>query len=119
VLLQDALERLGRTVAIPGAIGVDDGDRASPTHAQAADLGPVDSAGFAIQTELAQPALEELPRLQCLLRRRAIAVDTQEDVAGIATDVETARERREGFRGSVRGRFRGDIGELGFHGRRV
>jgi len=108
VFLQDAFERVGRAVAIPGAVRVDDGDRSFATDAQAADLGPVDSARLALESEFAQASLEELPRLQGLLRRRAIAVDTQEDVAGITTDVEAARERGERL-----------VGFVGFHGRRV
>ena len=99
-------------------------DRRELRHrGDAHDLGPVDSAGRPLETEFAQTALEELPRLLGLLGRRTVAVYTQEDVTTVVTDAQSARDRLELLgcdrRGRIRGRCCIRIGNLLVHGRRV
>jgi len=60
VLLDDPLQRLGRAVTVPGALGVDDRDRPVGADAQAVGLGAQHAAGLG-QPELAQPSFQELP----------------------------------------------------------
>src|SRR5262249_47542109 len=91
MLLDDPLEHRRRAAAVPDAVGIHPRHGPALADAKALDLGPVDSAPPAVETELAQAALQELPRGLGLLARRAVAVHAQEDVPAELADAEALR----------------------------
>ena len=58
--LDDGLEHRRVAPGVPGTFGIDDRDRAALADAQAVRLGAKDAAPFR-QTQLLEPALQELP----------------------------------------------------------
>ena len=79
VVLDDALEHRRIAFAVPGAFGIDHGDRAAFADAQAVGLGAQDAA-LVREAELLQPALQELPGRQpalllAALRRGLVAAE--------------------------------------------
>ena len=63
MLIDDAIEVLGIAVAIPYALGVNDGDRTAGADAQAVGLGPLHSTAIG-QAEFLESLLQVLPRLE-------------------------------------------------------
>ena len=90
VFVDDPLEDRWIALAIPGAIGVDDGDRSTLAHPQTVGLGS-QNASSVRQAQLLEPALEKSPRDQAsllltTLRCRLIAA--QQDVTSRHVDTD-------------------------------
>src|SRR5438876_9652476 len=87
----DPLENRRIAVPVPGAFGIDDGNRPALADAQAVCFGPENAAPLG-EPELVQPQLQKRPRgkagvLLTTLRARLIA--GQEDVRSSGTVVDS------------------------------
>src|SRR6478736_4914606 len=75
VLLQNALEALGRDVGVPGAVGVDNEDGALLADAKAAGLGP-----HHFEAELLDATLNVVPSLLALAHLAAVGAEAEEEM---------------------------------------
>ena len=88
VLVDDAVEIGRRAVAIPGAVRVDDGDRARHADAQAVGLGAQHAAGRGLHGRVGESTLQVFPTGERVFARRALAADAKEHVPALAPDAE-------------------------------
>src|SRR5689334_18395190 len=83
VLLEDALQHGGIAVAVPGALGVDDGDGSARADVEAVGAGRVDAAVLR-EAQLLEALAQELPGLGRALAAAALGlggIAAEEDVA--------------------------------------
>lgn len=72
VLLNDSLQHVGGTRAVPDPVGVDHRDRTVATNSKTTHLGALHIGVLASEIQLDQSALKLLPRLEALLRRATL-----------------------------------------------
>src|SRR5690348_6499321 len=100
MLLDDALEHVGRARVVPGALGVDDRDRAVLADLKAVGLGAVHAA-LADEAELFQATLEKLPGLEPVVLVAALGlglIAAEKDVAADDRDAELIGDLLEAAR---------------------
>ena len=98
VLLYNSLDDFRRGRAIPGSIGVDDGDGTLLADAQAIRLGAVDTVGTGQEAQLRQAALQIFPRFETHFFGGALGlglVAAQQDVAADVADLQALRDLNE------------------------
>jgi hypothetical protein len=86
VFIYDAIQVFRREAAVPGAFGVDQGDRALFADAEAADFAAVDAAGVRGAVEGGSALLEACPGGFAFRGGAAVSADAEEDVAFVAAD---------------------------------
>ena len=104
MFLDDALENYRRAGVIPDAIRVNDRDRPAQADAQAVDLAAINERLRADEMELLEACLEEFPRSQRLLARRAFRlglVRAEEDMTGLLREAERFGGGEQGWIGCV------------------
>src|SRR5579863_108666 len=90
VLLNDALDDVRGDRVIPGAFGIDNGDRAVLADPQAIGFGAVNAGTAVHQVQLRQSLLEIVPGSQAVFARRTVGIGligTKENMAADAGDV--------------------------------
>ena len=80
VLLDDALDVLGRDVPVPSPLRIHDADRARGADAQALAFRPVERTVRAGQVQLLQALLQVVPGLVPLVGVDAVGTDADEQV---------------------------------------
>src|SRR5690606_11377630 len=105
VLLNDALQNLGRTRVVPGALRIDDCDRPTLTDPQTVGLRAIHPTLFR-ESQLGKAAFQVLPRDQTLLPLRALRnrlVRAEEDVSANLVDAVGRRDPLERISHAPRG----------------
>lgn len=111
MFLEDPLENLWRTAPVPGAFGIDHGDRTAPADLETLRLGTVETAR-AVEVEFPDASLQVLPRAERLLARRTIRPRAKQQVPAVPADAAQVYDPRECLRLGFAVRRRG---ALGFH----
>lgn len=100
MLLQDGLQDLRRAVPVPGALGIDDCDRAAGADLEAIGLGPRHQGFGPHQSEFLQASLEEFPGLKTRLGDAALGLAgsaAEQDVALDGGDTVPEGDALRGF----------------------
>src|SRR5713101_3205014 len=95
MFLDDSLENRRIAVRVPGALGIDDGNRSALANPKAVCFCPQDAA-LLRQPTLLQPALEQLPRRQTAIFFAALRVGliaAEKDVPPRHADPDAVRDR--------------------------
>lgn len=85
-MLDDAFEGVGGAGVVPDTFGIDDGDGALDTDAEALDAGAIDEGLEADEVEFFEAAFEEFPGFKALGAGGAAGggfIDAEEDVASV------------------------------------